>query len=296
MIRTLVCGYGAWGRVLTQHLLAHSDFFVSGIYDPDADAASVARAKNLETYRTLEDALSGARPRLVVVATPIREAAFVITTSLVRYMHVLAAKPAALTLRDAEAMSRLAEVRGVSLTVDYTLLGAEKYRSIKHQLGDLGAIKAISTTRTTRTDRSSQPVLDDLLVHDLALLADLDATLVWRVTRAYAAADHATIDLRASSGAYARLEARRTDTEAKRELRVECERGAIKWDQTRDALFVERDTGVILYSAPRADDLVDARLDRVVETINGAPDNRSLLVDVTRLLEEARKEALRDAA
>lgn len=296
MIRTIVTGYGFWGQILTKRLVKHPHYFVCGIHDPSLAARERARVEaNLHTYKTLEDAINWESPELVCVCTPIADTPGASAYSATRYAHVLAAKPGATTRATAERMVHAADAKGVALVVDYTLTAAPKWHHIKQLVPMLGDLRRIDAVRTTPEGRSTADVLDDLAVHDLSLLVDLDEAIDWRITSSFGDASERSIRME-HGDVEALVTAERRSSELEREFRIIGTKGALTWNQLTDTVVCTADGGTVMLGADSVDP-VTARLWFLSSVIAGErPDNRRVFLDVTRLVEDAKHGGLGYAA
>ena len=286
MIRTLITGYGYWGKILTKHLVGHDGFFVAGVHDPSPMVRMGAMRANLHAYRTLEDAIDATRPDLVVVATPIKHSMQASVTASTRYAHVMAAKPAATSLQAADVMLRAADATHRRFVVDYTLTTAPKWQFVLEHRDLIGDVQMVSATRTTLPGRGSDDVIEDLIVHDLSLVADFDASMSWRVEDVRRGLSSARVTLGAV-GASAVLNAYRTSGAQTRVFRIVGSDGVMVWDQVADVLTIQSGS-VSYFSGPRLGYAVDARLDMMRRVIvDCEPDNRRVFRIVTSLLEQA---------
>lgn len=232
MIRTLVTGYGYWGSVLTRNLLAHPGFFVAGIHDPSAERRAVARAANLYTFRTMQDALDATTPQLVVIASPIGSQVEAAMMALSRHANVMIAKPGATSLADLRRIDSLAERKKRVAMIDYTMRHAWTFHQMQTETALLGNILEVTTERFSVGTRSTAPILYDMMVHDVALLHALrDAP--WRVRSVDRGDQHLSVWLD-TDGAVATLTARTDAEEQRRFMRVVCSDGDTSWDQLAD--------------------------------------------------------------
>jgi predicted dehydrogenase len=294
VISTLVTGYGYWGQIITERLLAHPDYFVTGIHDPNLEARRFAQARNLHTYRTLEDAINRESPELVCVCTPASVAAEASVYSSTRYAHVLAAKPAATTRQGAERMINAAARRDRKLVVDYTVTAAPKWQRIKQLLPTLGEIRRVDCVRTTPLGRSSVDVLEDLAPHDLSLIVDAMPSAEWRVTSSRG--DAGSRELHLAAEECAAVVVVRRGGEPERMIRFVGVDGALTWDQSRDSLICATSSSTVVLGADAVDS-VTARLWLLARVIRGGEDdNRRVFRQVSSLVEDARESEVADAA
>ena len=234
MIRTLVTGYGYWGGVLTRNLLEHPDFFVAGVHDPDTERRAAARAANLYTYRTLQDALDATTPQLVVIASPIGSQVEAAMMALSRFAHVMIAKPGATTVKDVERIDALARRKGRVAVIDYTMRHAYGFQKMQTRAARWGRVLEVHTERDAVGSRTTAPILYDMLVHDVALLHALGDE-PWRV-RSVDRGEHHLFVWMDTDYAVATLAARTDSHEQRRTLRITCTGGEDEWDQLADTI------------------------------------------------------------
>ena len=234
MIRTLVTGYGYWGGVLTRNLLEHPDFFVAGVHDPAPESRAAARAANLYTFRTMQDALDATTPQLVVIASPIGTQVEAAMMSLSRHANVMIAKPGATTTKDLARIDELAQRKNRVAVIDYTMRHAYGFRQMQTQAASWGKVLEVITERNAVGSRTTAPILYDMLVHDVALLHSISNDS-WRV-RSVDRGEHHLFAWLDTDYAVATLAAR-TDADAPtRTMRVVCTGGEGEWDQLADTL------------------------------------------------------------
>ena len=235
MIRTLLVGYGYWGRILAENLLAHPTYFLAGVQDPEASAVLDARAKNLHAFSSLEDAMQATHPQLVVIAAPIGRMEVPATRALQGYAHVMMAKPGVDSLDAYDRLVRLAEYVQRRVCIDYTMLAASSWATILNEQHKLGGITKFHSVRSAVGNRTGAPLVDDMLVHDLAMLVDLNPDRKWLVDSASVTSTRVSARLVCES-ATALLEA---DTESKEPMRSLYLGGAgawLVWDQLEDVI------------------------------------------------------------
>lgn len=278
--RTLVVGYGHWGRVLTNNLLAHDRFFVAGIVDPDLRAREDAMRRNLYTFKTLTDALDQARAQLVIIAAPIGEMMPLAFQSLQRHAHVMLAKPGPRSMRDARRLYELASARGLVICVDYTMLSSFRFAELRQTYSDATEIRCVRDSDGTRSDAH---IIDDMMIHDLALVSELNPDASWFVMSVETTDEHAArITLQSDDMRLATITADRHDgTMKRRTMRVaKAHELPVLWDQIND-------------EEPYAP--LEARLDSLAYQITsrGGGNWREML-RVTQLLENAHAALERD--
>lgn len=267
MISTLVIGHGYWGQVLTRNLLEHPAYFVAGVQDPDADARRLARKKNIYTYSTLDDALDHARAQLVIIAAPIGDQMNAGFAALQRYSHVMMAKPGPATSEECVRLYAAADRRNRTVTVDYTMMMAPEYRMLQEETS---AVYMFDAFRRASGRRSSESIVEDLVVHDVAMLVGLDRSV--SVDEAEVSDDSARIVFRNRIGVRSSMiVAEYNADKIERRLIV----NGNEWDQLRQTM----DRGPVWH-----------RLDEMLLVMSGQmEDNRAIVRETTRVLDEIRR-------
>lgn len=232
VIQTLVTGFGYWGRVLTRNMLDHPDFFVAGIHDPSGESRSAARAANLYTFGTMQDALDATTPQLVVVASPIGTQVEAAMMALSRYAHVMIAKPGATIVKDVQRIDSLAQRKGRVAVIDYTMRHAWPFQKMKAKAATWGNVLEVVAERNAVGSRTAAPILYDMLVHDVAMLHAL-TNEPWRVRSVDRGESHLFVSLDTDS-AVATLSARTDADEQRRMMRIVYSGGDMSWDQLAD--------------------------------------------------------------
>jgi predicted dehydrogenase len=267
MISVLLSGYGKWGRILARNLLEHPDFFLEAVHDPASDARQDARAANLHTYRTFSDALDDTNAQLVILASPIESQVDAAILALQRYRDVMMAKPGPRTMIECKRLYAAAEARRRHLVVDYTMMMADGYRDLQDVADRVWMFDAI---RRAKGRRSSASIIDDLVVHDVAMLVGLDPSV--SVYSADVAEDSARIVLTNHAGVNAcTIIAEYNAEKPERRMIVNGE----EWNQLR------KDHG----PGP-----VWQRLSYMRGVLRGTEsDNESVVRETTRVLEEIKR-------
>lgn len=269
MIRTLIVGYGHWGQIVARNMLAHDHYFVSGIYDPNPAVLGLARSQNLYTFRTLEDALDATSPDLVYVAAPIGMMVESAMISLQRHCHVILAKPGPTTMREAERLASAARGKNRLCLVDYTMTRDSEFDRLCRIARDAKYVQVVAE-RTAVSSRSDAPVVQDLLVHDLAMMFALDMRREWRLVASRVSHDTAILAFE-SDDAEAHLSASSNGDEARRVFTVTTPDESARWDQ--------------LASSSGAGPFWD-QLNRVSRLLPGGFREPRLMMRVTETLEE----------
>lgn len=222
-IKTAVIGVGALGR---HHLRWYSQIKgseVVGVYDTDrVKAEQYAKEYEITAFESLADAADAADAVSVAVPTT---AHFEVASELIeRGVHCLIEKPIAANTIEAEKLKRLAQQKGVTVTVGQI----ERFNPAVQALKDLHVrpsfIEAhrLAAFNPRGTDVA---VVLDLMIHDIDLVLmfvkskviDIQASAVAVVSNEE---DIANARLTFENGAVANLTASRISLHAMRKLRV----------------------------------------------------------------------------
>jgi predicted dehydrogenase len=232
MIRTLVTGYGHWGSIIAANLLQHSGFFLAAIHDPDTARLNTAAGKNIHAYRYLEEAIEKTHPELVCVCTPISSIAETACRILTRYTHAMSCKPGAIDMAEYERITSTADKYKRAYIIDYTTLAAPSFRRLKARLAGQ-RITSIEAIRFATQPRSTADIIDDLIVHDAAMISELIDTTEPGFTAATRTATRADMQFTAD-GASVRITADRAANSTARVMRIATQAGTYTYDQVAE--------------------------------------------------------------
>jgi predicted dehydrogenase len=175
--RIALLGAGRWGVNLLRNFLAHPQFQVAAIVDPNkAQLDAVADRFKLHPQVLLtqdwQDGLQVADLNAVVVATPAITHYTLILAALQKSYHVLAEKPLTLTVAESLELCRFAEQQRCQLVIDHTYLFhpvVSQGREILQQ-GRLGKLRYGYAARTHLGPvRQDVDALWDLAIHDICI-------------------------------------------------------------------------------------------------------------------------------
>jgi predicted dehydrogenase len=159
-----VVGAGWWSWTAHLPSLARNpDAELVAICDPDPSrvAAAVRTFGAAAGYPSLDRMLAEARLDGVVVATPHSTHAPLVRTALEADVHVLVEKPLTVRADDAAALVRLAEERGLHLTVgltyQYAPAALDVARAVRGEIGELVAINAEFSSGTLALFQTRDP-------------------------------------------------------------------------------------------------------------------------------------------
>ncbi len=231
-IPVAVIGAGHFGRCHARQYLAHPDARLVALVDTHPEAhPALTDTLPVPVARTLQDL---PRPvQAASIATPASTHYRVARSLLRQGLHVLLEKPMTLTLKDADALTRLARQHRVLLQPGLQ----ERY--VLHNLGLTGAGRPLRLhairchpPMTRNTDCS---VVHDLMMHDLDTLHTLNPAPVEHLSASghrhhTAHADEVRAQLRLDDGCEALLEASRAADTAQRRLALTYADGTLTLD------------------------------------------------------------------
>jgi predicted dehydrogenase len=144
-----VLGYGYWGPNLARCLMATPDARVTMVADVNPGSTRSLNAENVVCTTDWLRLIESPEVEAVVVATP-AETHFDLTRAALRAgKHVLVEKPLALSVSDAEELSRLADSEQRILMVGHTFLFSPAVQRLRTYLadGELGRLYHIDCER-----------------------------------------------------------------------------------------------------------------------------------------------------
>jgi predicted dehydrogenase len=213
VLKVAVIGAGHMGRYHAQKFANCPGAELVAVVDPDPARATIS------DYRTILGRIDAA-----VIAVPTDQHYAVARDCLQAGLHVLIEKPIATTVREADALIRLAKRRRVVLQVGHV----ERFnRGFEAFTKRLGRPMYIETERLApfKTRGAEVDVVLDLMIHDLDLVVALARSKVKRVSASGFRVLTRDIDIATSliefkSGCVARLSASRVSQTAVRKLRM----------------------------------------------------------------------------
>lgn len=245
-----VFGAGRWGK---NHV---RNFYELGalraVVDPSPSAAETVRAisPDIRLYATADEVLKDPAIAGVVLATPAPNHKADTLRALEAGKHVLVEKPMALSVADAQAMTRRADELGKVLMVGHLLLYSEPVQYIAEQIrsGYIGDVWHIDCHRNNfGTVRSQEDVFWSFSPHDVAvvchLLGNPEVATVQHVRHAHvqpAVADIAHSHYRFTGGATAHVTANWLWPDKDRGLTVIGTQGSIWYDEIAQKVSVYR--------------------------------------------------------
>lgn len=243
-----VIGVGYLGRLHAQKLAGLSDIRFAGVYDADGDRGrSVAEEFSTSVFRSHRRLLD--EVDAVTIAVPTTAHYRVAMDAMRKGVHVLLEKPVTSNLRQARALVREAEKRGLVFQVGHverfnpamlraaSLLAEPRFIEC-HRMGPFGV-------RGTDVD-----VVLDLMIHDIDLILSMVRSPVKRVSSVGVPvltpnADIANARIDFADGCVANVTASRVSTRRMRKIRVFQEDAYISID------FLERSIQVLRRTFPQ---------------------------------------------
>lgn len=181
-IRVAQIGYGYWGTNLARNAAANPDMELTAICDVSAENRSRAAALYPATKICDDSAEILRDPNIdaIIVVTPAGTHASICLQALEAGKHVLVTKPLATNASDAKRLAQAAIATQRTLLVDHTFLYTPTVAYLKECLtaGDLGQTLYYDSMRTgLGIFKSDANIVDDLAIHDIAVLEYLFADL-----------------------------------------------------------------------------------------------------------------------
>lgn len=169
-----VCGYGYWGPNICRNIVERPEFRLMALCEPSELAAQRfhARHADVPVRAELDAALADPRIDCVAVATPPRTHFDCVSRALEAGKHVLVEKPLATTSRDARALMRMADERGLVLMPGHTFVYSPPVNKIRELIrqGHLGDVYFVTSSRMNLGKYQLDGVVCDLAPHDLSIL------------------------------------------------------------------------------------------------------------------------------
>lgn len=170
-------GYGYWGPNLLRNYMELPTARVKWVCD--LDRRNLARAQSrypgVPVTRELGDVLDDPEVDAMLIATPISTHFELAEKSLLAGKHVFVEKPLAASIREAEALTELAEQLELTLMVGHTFEFSPPVRRIKRIIdsGELGEVYFITSSRINLgLHQRDVSVVWDLAPHDFSIIFD----------------------------------------------------------------------------------------------------------------------------
>ena len=242
-LRIGLIGYGHWGTNLARaaartpgcRLVAISDL------DPANRDRAAAAHPGIVPTPSADTTLADPQIDALVIATPASTHARLVSHALGAGKHVMVTKPLAPDANTAEALGRDAADRNLVLLVDHTFAFSPAVTSIGEILaaGRLGTLAYLESHRAgLGIFKDDVSVIEDLAIHDFAILDHFFATMprrvsaTWIRTHVGLAPSAAWITLTYADGFTAHVAAHWFAPAKRRSMVIAGAAGMLTWDDT----------------------------------------------------------------
>ena len=187
-VRVAIVGMGYWGPKIARVLHLDPNYDLVGVSDLNPNLAADQLLKigisNVPILPDYQD-LIACNMDIVVIAVPPQAHILISNFFLSRKISVFVEKPFGLSQTDREKMVLLAQKNNVRLFVDHTYLFSPEFLAVKEavSLGEIGPINFYTSSRVNLgLLQESTNVVEDLMIHDLAILDALKGETPIRVS------------------------------------------------------------------------------------------------------------------
>lgn len=175
MIKIGVIGYGYWGPNIVRNLNGIEDVEVVLLSDTNPDALKRVKKTypNITTTTDYRDITTSSEIDAVAVITPVFTHFELVKNALENGKHVFVEKPFTSTVKEAEELIELAEIKNLKIMVDHTFLFTGAVRKIKELIDDnvLGDLYYYDSVRVNLgLFQYDINVIWDLAPHDLSVM------------------------------------------------------------------------------------------------------------------------------
>lgn len=158
-MKSILIGYGYWGRILEKYIVQSNMFELVGIYSP---------SKNKET---LDEFLNNHNAECAFVCTPLKTHYEIVKRLLAHDMHVFCEKPLCQSFVETEELLRFACEKKRILYTDYVYLSSPSIKKMKEHLQEFGDITYIEMSiKQYGRFYDNESVYEVLGVHMFAVL------------------------------------------------------------------------------------------------------------------------------
>ena len=175
-LRIVLLGTGYWGKNLLRNVDALG--CLAGFCDCDADARETYAAlyPNARPYVEAADVFADDAADAVMIATPAVTHGALARQALEAGKHVFVEKPLCLDLREARALTDLADARGLRLMVGHLLLYHPAFVALRDHVasGAIGSLRYIYSNRASLGKiRIEESALWSFAPHDISMILNL---------------------------------------------------------------------------------------------------------------------------
>ncbi|NJD57838.1 MAG: Gfo/Idh/MocA family oxidoreductase [Anaerolineae bacterium] len=240
-----VIGLGRMGQHHCRVYSNQKDARLVGVYDIDTHTTKdTAEKYEVEGYSRLEDLLDQVDALTIATPTPTHYA--IASQCLERRIHVLLEKPVTDNIKDAEALTSLADNCGSVCLIGHIERFNPAYVELKKVL-DRSSVIAINFRRLSpyRVSNTDVDVVLDLMVHDLDLAYDItgrdpEFTYANGLMPFSSSLDHVVAQLFFANGPLVTLTASRVTEQKIRSVDVTCEDCFIEVDFMNKSISIHR--------------------------------------------------------
>lgn len=169
-------GYGYWGKILRPYLHANDLWSLRHIFfttDPGQKGKLFTDSLGHRYVNDLEQIWADTETPCVIIATPIATHFDICQQALLHGKHVLCEKPLTLAYAEAQALSQLAQEKGLNLTTEYTYTFSPSIHKILQLVADgvIGDLISVNLNFQQLGRFNGYSVYDLLGSHTLSLLS-----------------------------------------------------------------------------------------------------------------------------
>lgn len=177
-IGVCIIGYGYWGPNLVRNIRQLSQFKLIAICEKNMEQHIRIREEqsDIEILQHYRDVFTRSDIEATVIATVPSSHFRIAKMALENGKHVLVEKPLTLSVREGQALIKLARERGRTLMVDHTFLYTPAIQTLEQLVrsGTLGTIYSIESVRVNLgLFQRDTNVIWDLAPHDFSILLSL---------------------------------------------------------------------------------------------------------------------------
>ena len=165
-------GFGYWGKILLKTLKQLKPSLKLYVFDSSLKARKSALENGFFSTPSLSELLSKDLSFLIIASPPAEHYALV-KKGLSADKNILVEKPFGRNKENKEPLFKLAQKKKKILMVDWTYLYSPGFKKLKDLLNQSPMISYESLRLNFAFPREDINILDDLIIHDLAMLLDI---------------------------------------------------------------------------------------------------------------------------
>ena len=172
MRKGALIGFGYWGQILLKALKQFQPSLKMYVFDNSPKARKSAKDKAYLVCSSLAEILS--KPAdFLMIATPPDTHYSLVQKGLSSGKNILVEKPFGRPTDNQESLFKMAKKKQKTLMVDWTYLYSPGFKKLKELLARSKMISYESLRLNSEFARTDINVVNDLIVHDLAMLLDI---------------------------------------------------------------------------------------------------------------------------